>query len=192
MLVLVSTRGSAVHCGETKEAILIAGLLEKTEKMLTTKDEAEDLIQRWVSHQFVTRLFSSCAWGCSDRTLAWQISVDLILFGIFPLPANDKHYKENNNTEIGFIISVEIKCFTSVNESNTASLSCIQRDSQEEDLTPEDYQQFKTLGSACLTEGASEQLLKFVQEEKNQVLLGDAFLCPHWCRSDVGSQRAKL
>uniref|UniRef100_A0A3B3HB76 Glomulin, FKBP associated protein b n=1 Tax=Oryzias latipes TaxID=8090 RepID=A0A3B3HB76_ORYLA len=60
-----------------------------------------------------------------------------------------------------------------VNESNTASLSCIQRDSQEEDLTPEDYQQFKTLGSACLTEGASEQLLKFVQEEKNQVLLGD-------------------
>uniref|UniRef100_A0A8C7ZVM4 Glomulin, FKBP associated protein b n=1 Tax=Oryzias sinensis TaxID=183150 RepID=A0A8C7ZVM4_9TELE len=67
----------------------MAGLLEKTEKMLTTKDEAEDLIQRW-------------------------------------------------------------------------------RDSQEEDLTPEDYQQFKTLGSTCLTEGASEQLLKFVQEEKNQ------------------------
>uniref|UniRef100_A0A3P9JY88 Glomulin, FKBP associated protein b n=1 Tax=Oryzias latipes TaxID=8090 RepID=A0A3P9JY88_ORYLA len=56
--------------------------------MLTTKDEAEDLIQRWVSHQF--------------------------------------------------------------------------------DLTPEDYQQFKTLGSTCLAEGASEQLLKFVQEEENQ------------------------
>uniref|UniRef100_A0A3P9JX43 Glomulin, FKBP associated protein b n=1 Tax=Oryzias latipes TaxID=8090 RepID=A0A3P9JX43_ORYLA len=53
-------------------------------------------------------------------------------------------------------------------KSNTASLSCIQRDSQEEDLTPEDYQQFKTLGSTCLAEGASEQLLKFVQEEENQ------------------------
>ncbi|XP_036067642.1 glomulin [Oryzias melastigma] len=75
-----------IHCGETKEAILKAGL---PEKMLTTKDQVEDVIQRW-------------------------------------------------------------------------------RDSQEEDLKPEDYQQFKTLGSACLAEGASEQLLKFVQEEKNQ------------------------
>uniref|UniRef100_A0A3B3CWA1 Glomulin, FKBP associated protein b n=1 Tax=Oryzias melastigma TaxID=30732 RepID=A0A3B3CWA1_ORYME len=53
-------------------------------------------------------------------------------------------------------------------KSSAASLSCFQRDSQEEDLKPEDYQQFKTLGSACLAEGASEQLLKFVQEEKNQ------------------------
>ncbi|KAF6721998.1 Glomulin [Oryzias melastigma] len=86
VLVLVSARASMIHCGETKEAILKAGL---PEKMLTTKDQVEDVIQRW-------------------------------------------------------------------------------RDSQEEDLKPEDYQQFKTLGSACLAEGASEQLLKFVQEEKNQ------------------------
>jgi len=47
--------------------------------------------------------------------------------------------------------------------------SCIQRDTKEEDLKPEDYQQFKNLGSACLTKGDSEQLLTFLQDEKNQV-----------------------
>uniref|UniRef100_A0A668SYM7 Uncharacterized protein n=1 Tax=Oreochromis aureus TaxID=47969 RepID=A0A668SYM7_OREAU len=41
-----------------------------------------------------------------------------------------------------------------------------------DDLKPEDYQQFKTLGSACLSEGESQQLLKFIQDEKNQVFLG--------------------
>ncbi|XP_068564116.1 glomulin-like [Cebidichthys violaceus] len=38
----------------------------------------------------------------------------------------------------------------------------------EDKLKPEDYQQFKNLGSACLTQGDSGQLLKFLQEDKNQ------------------------
>ncbi|KAG7228647.1 hypothetical protein INR49_008423 [Caranx melampygus] len=42
------------------------------------------------------------------------------------------------------------------------------RDTPEEHLKPEDYQQFKDLGSACLSQGDSAQLLKFVQDEKNQ------------------------
>uniref|UniRef100_A0A3Q1JDZ1 Uncharacterized protein n=1 Tax=Anabas testudineus TaxID=64144 RepID=A0A3Q1JDZ1_ANATE len=42
------------------------------------------------------------------------------------------------------------------------------RDTPEEDLKPEDYQHIKTLGSACLTEGNSAQLLTFIQDEKNQ------------------------
>ncbi|XP_023272274.1 glomulin-like [Seriola lalandi dorsalis] len=42
------------------------------------------------------------------------------------------------------------------------------RETPEEDLKPEDYQQFKNLGSACLTRGDNAQLLKFVQDEKNQ------------------------
>ncbi|KAM8745756.1 glomulin, FKBP associated protein b isoform 2-T2 [Acanthopagrus schlegelii] len=42
------------------------------------------------------------------------------------------------------------------------------RDTPEEDLKPEDYQQFKSLGSACLNEGDSAQLLTFLQNEKNQ------------------------
>uniref|UniRef100_A0A3B4VN54 Glomulin, FKBP associated protein b n=1 Tax=Seriola dumerili TaxID=41447 RepID=A0A3B4VN54_SERDU len=46
-----------------------------------------------------------------------------------------------------------------------------QKETPEEDLKPEDYQQFKNLGSACLTRGDNVQLLKFVQDEKNQVVL---------------------
>ncbi|XP_037624747.1 glomulin-like [Sebastes umbrosus] len=38
----------------------------------------------------------------------------------------------------------------------------------EDHLKPEDYQQFKNLGSACLADGDGEQLLKFLQDEKNQ------------------------
>uniref|UniRef100_A0A3B4VJJ2 Glomulin, FKBP associated protein b n=1 Tax=Seriola dumerili TaxID=41447 RepID=A0A3B4VJJ2_SERDU len=45
------------------------------------------------------------------------------------------------------------------------------KETPEEDLKPEDYQQFKNLGSACLTRGDNVQLLKFVQDEKNQVVL---------------------
>ncbi|TDH08281.1 hypothetical protein EPR50_G00096200 [Perca flavescens] len=41
-------------------------------------------------------------------------------------------------------------------------------DTPEEDLKPENYQQFKDFGSACLTEGDSAQLLKFLQDEKKQ------------------------
>lgn len=47
----------------------------------------------------------------------------------------------------------------------------IQRDTPDEDLKPEDFQQFKSLGSACLTEGDSAQLQKFLEDEKNQVFL---------------------
>uniref|UniRef100_A0A3B5A1L0 Glomulin-like n=1 Tax=Stegastes partitus TaxID=144197 RepID=A0A3B5A1L0_9TELE len=39
------------------------------------------------------------------------------------------------------------------------------------DLKPADYQMFKNLGCACLTEGDGEQLLKFIQDEKNQVIV---------------------
>ncbi|XP_035502463.1 glomulin-like isoform X2 [Scophthalmus maximus] len=42
------------------------------------------------------------------------------------------------------------------------------RDTPEEDLKPDDYQRFKNLGSACLTGGDDAQLLKFLQDEKNQ------------------------
>ncbi|XP_070765474.1 glomulin-like [Enoplosus armatus] len=42
------------------------------------------------------------------------------------------------------------------------------RHTPEDDLKPEDYQQFQNLGSACLIEGDSAQLLKFLQDEKNQ------------------------
>ncbi|KAI3369097.1 hypothetical protein L3Q82_026057, partial [Scortum barcoo] len=42
------------------------------------------------------------------------------------------------------------------------------RDSREDNLKPEDYQQFRNLGSACLSEDDRAQLLKFLQDEKNQ------------------------
>ncbi|XP_026160966.1 glomulin-like [Mastacembelus armatus] len=42
------------------------------------------------------------------------------------------------------------------------------RDTPEEDLKPEDYQELKNLGSACLSEGKSTLLLKFIQDKKNQ------------------------
>ncbi|XP_049910868.1 glomulin-like [Epinephelus moara] len=42
------------------------------------------------------------------------------------------------------------------------------RNTPEDKLKPEDYQQFKNLGSACLTQGDSAQLLKFLHDEKNQ------------------------
>ncbi|KAM8875698.1 glomulin, FKBP associated protein b isoform 1-T1 [Spinachia spinachia] len=38
----------------------------------------------------------------------------------------------------------------------------------EDDLKPEDYRQFKDVGSACLTQGDGARLLSFLQEEKNQ------------------------
>uniref|UniRef100_A0A3Q0SM18 Glomulin, FKBP associated protein b n=1 Tax=Amphilophus citrinellus TaxID=61819 RepID=A0A3Q0SM18_AMPCI len=50
-----------------------------------------------------------------------------------------------------------------------------------QDLKPEDYQQFENLGSACLAEGESEQLLKFIQDEKHQTMvksLGCVLLAP--------------
>ncbi|CAG5861666.1 unnamed protein product [Menidia menidia] len=42
------------------------------------------------------------------------------------------------------------------------------RDTKEEDLKPEDYQQFKNFGSFCLTEGDSQQLLAFLRDDSNQ------------------------
>lgn len=45
----------------------------------------------------------------------------------------------------------------------------IQRETPEEDLKPEDYQQFRDVGAACLSGGDGQQLLKFIQDEKNQV-----------------------
>ncbi|KAM4574271.1 glomulin, FKBP associated protein b [Fundulus diaphanus] len=54
-------------------------------------------------------------------------------------------------------------------------------DTPEEDLKPEDYQQFKNIGAACLSGGDSEQLLKFVQDEKNQGIvksMGCGLLAP--------------
>uniref|UniRef100_A0A8C2ZMD8 Glomulin, FKBP associated protein b n=1 Tax=Cyclopterus lumpus TaxID=8103 RepID=A0A8C2ZMD8_CYCLU len=38
----------------------------------------------------------------------------------------------------------------------------------EDDLKPEDYEQFKSLGSASLTQGDGARLMEFLQEEKNQ------------------------
>nr|XP_040039819.1 glomulin-like [Gasterosteus aculeatus aculeatus] len=38
----------------------------------------------------------------------------------------------------------------------------------EDDLKPEDYQQFRDVGSACLTQGDAARLLSFLQEEENQ------------------------
>ncbi|XP_029285000.1 glomulin-like [Cottoperca gobio] len=42
------------------------------------------------------------------------------------------------------------------------------QNSPEDELKPEDYQQFKNLGSACLSEGDGAKLLTFLQDEKNQ------------------------
>ncbi|XP_067369745.1 glomulin-like [Channa argus] len=55
------------------------------------------------------------------------------------------------------------------------------QETPEEDLKPEDYQQMKNLASACLTEGISEQLLKFIQDEKNQF-----FFCTQGLVKSVG------
>ncbi|XP_054646173.1 glomulin-like isoform X2 [Dunckerocampus dactyliophorus] len=41
----------------------------------------------------------------------------------------------------------------------------------EDDLKPEDYQQFKDLGCACLTQGGIEDFLTFLQDEKNQSMV---------------------
>lgn len=46
---------------------------------------------------------------------------------------------------------------------------CIQQSTPDEDLKPEDYLEFKRLGSACLAEGASAQLQQFLEDKMNQV-----------------------
>ncbi|XP_069560066.1 glomulin-like [Brachyistius frenatus] len=55
-----------------------------------------------------------------------------------------------------------------VNEDGVDDIIQRWRNIPAEELKPEDYQQFMILGSACLDEGDSEQLLKFIQDEKNQ------------------------
>ncbi|KAK5906630.1 hypothetical protein CesoFtcFv8_004558 [Champsocephalus esox] len=42
------------------------------------------------------------------------------------------------------------------------------RNTPEEKLKPEDYQQFKTFGSVCVTGGDGAQLLNFLQDEENR------------------------
>ncbi|XP_072246389.1 glomulin-like [Leuresthes tenuis] len=58
-----------------------------------------------------------------------------------------------------------------INEDQVNDVIQSWRDTKEEDLKPEDYQQFKNLGSACLTQGDSEQLLTFLRDEKNQMIV---------------------
>ncbi|XP_013764773.1 glomulin-like isoform X2 [Pundamilia nyererei] len=68
-----------------------------------------------------------------------------------------------------------------MNEDQVKEIIQRWRNTQEDDLKPEDYQQFKTLGSASLSEGESQQLLKFIQDEKNQVIvksMGCVILAP--------------
>ncbi|XP_045905795.1 glomulin-like [Micropterus dolomieu] len=55
-----------------------------------------------------------------------------------------------------------------MNEDQVNEIIQTWRDTPEDDLKPEDYQKFKNLGCACLAEGDSAQLLKFLQDEKNQ------------------------
>ncbi|XP_054605616.2 glomulin [Nothobranchius furzeri] len=55
------------------------------------------------------------------------------------------------------------------------------RDTPEEDLKLEGCEQLQTVGAACLNEGDGERLLKFVQDEKNQVIvksMGCGLLAP--------------
>lgn len=65
---------------------------------------------------------------------------------------------------------------TSKGESNGTAhqpvlLFCVQQSTPDGDLKPEDHQQFKSLGSACLAEGATAQLQQFLEDKKNQVLV---------------------
>ncbi|XP_038572926.1 glomulin-like [Micropterus salmoides] len=55
-----------------------------------------------------------------------------------------------------------------MNEDQVNEIIQTWRDTPEDDLKPEDYQKFKNLGCACLAEGDSAQLLKFLQDAKNQ------------------------
>ncbi|KAM3875792.1 glomulin, FKBP associated protein b [Diretmus argenteus] len=55
------------------------------------------------------------------------------------------------------------------------------RDAPEADLKPEDHQLFRDLGSACLAQGDSAQVLDFLQDERNQGFvksMGCGFLAP--------------
>ncbi|XP_028258875.1 glomulin-like [Parambassis ranga] len=68
-----------------------------------------------------------------------------------------------------------------MNEDQVNAIIQTWRDTQEEDLKPEDYKQFQNLGSTCLSECDSEQLLKFIQDEKNQGIvksMGCVLLAP--------------
>ncbi|GAA6230952.1 glomulin-like [Lates japonicus] len=55
-----------------------------------------------------------------------------------------------------------------MNEDQVNNIIQRWRDTPEEELKPEDYQQFKNIGSACLNGGDSARLLKFLQDKKNQ------------------------
>ncbi|XP_029987450.1 glomulin-like [Sphaeramia orbicularis] len=58
------------------------------------------------------------------------------------------------------------------------------RKTPEEDLKEEDYHQFKNIGCACLTQGNSAQLLKFLKDERNQGIvksMGCVLLSPLVC-----------
>ncbi|XP_063746841.1 glomulin-like isoform X2 [Eleginops maclovinus] len=55
-----------------------------------------------------------------------------------------------------------------VNEDEVNDIIQRWRNTPEEKLKPEDYQQFKNFGSVCLTEGDGAQLLKFLQDEENR------------------------
>uniref|UniRef100_A0A096MHK9 Glomulin, FKBP associated protein b n=1 Tax=Poecilia formosa TaxID=48698 RepID=A0A096MHK9_POEFO len=55
------------------------------------------------------------------------------------------------------------------------------RETPEEYLKPEDYQQIRDVGAACLSGGDGQQLLKFIQDEKNQGIvksMGCGLLAP--------------
>ncbi|CAB1438373.1 unnamed protein product [Pleuronectes platessa] len=58
-----------------------------------------------------------------------------------------------------------------MNEDQVNDMIQTWRDTPEKDLTPDDFQWFKNLGCACVTGGDCAQLLKCIQDEKNQEIV---------------------
>ncbi|XP_074524797.1 glomulin, FKBP associated protein b [Halichoeres trimaculatus] len=58
-----------------------------------------------------------------------------------------------------------------MNEDQVNTIIQRWRDTPQDALKPEDFEQFQGFGSACLTDGESAQLLLFLQDEKNQGLV---------------------
>ncbi|XP_072294628.1 glomulin-like [Eucyclogobius newberryi] len=55
------------------------------------------------------------------------------------------------------------------------------RNTPEDDLKPEDYQHFQSIGKACLSQGKTTQLLQFIQDDNNKVIvrfMGNTLLSP--------------
>ncbi|XP_033821406.1 glomulin-like [Periophthalmus magnuspinnatus] len=72
-----------------------------------------------------------------------------------------------------------------MNEAQVNDMIQRWRTTPDDDLKPEDYKQFQRIGSACISQGETAQLLKFIQDDNNKGIvksMGCTLLSPLLCQ----------